>query len=248
MQTTEDKQPVAIQLRRVKGFRKTELARYAHASLSPECTVWSDGLGCFNAVSEAGCEHISIVTGSTRRSAQHPTFKWVNTMLGNVKNAITGTFHSINKKHVPRYLAEFEYRFNRRYDLPAMVLRLAYAAVRTQPMPYRRSRWLRLMDNQQRFCLAHSLLPLRVGGELNRSTRPLCSEPITGSSTLLQVGPPPVCASVLWALIFFSWPSPFASQSRVPAVPHKSLDRARAISMPDTVHPVSRLPMDLSRR
>ena len=137
VQTTEDKQPVAIQLRRVKGFRKTELARYAHASLSPECTVWSDGLGCFNAVSEAGCEHISIVTGSTRRSAQHPTFKWVNTMLGNVKNAITGTFHSISKKHVPRYLAEFEYRFNRRYDLPAMVLRLAYAAVRTQPMPYR---------------------------------------------------------------------------------------------------------------
>ena len=137
VQTTEDKQPVAIQLRRVKSFRKTELARYAHASLSPECTVWSDGLGCFNAVSEAGCEHISIVTGSSRRSAQHPAFKWVNTMLGNVKNAITGTYHSISKKHVPRYLAEFEYRFNRRYDLPAMVLRLAYAATRTPPMPYR---------------------------------------------------------------------------------------------------------------
>ena len=101
---------------------------------------------------------------------------------------------------------------------------------------------------RKRFYLAHSLLPFRVGGELNRSTRPLRSKPITGSSTLLQVGPSPVCASVLWALIFFSWPSPLASQPRVPAVPHKSLDRARAISMPDTIHPVGRLPMDLSRR
>ena len=137
VQTTEDKQPVAIQLRRVKGFRKAELARYACASLSPDAIVWSDGLSCFKAVSEAGCQHIPIVTGSGRRSAQHPAFKWVNTMLGNVKSAMTGTYHGISKKHVPRYLAEFEYRFNRRYDLPAMILRLAYAAARTPPMPYR---------------------------------------------------------------------------------------------------------------
>src|SRR5512132_2230918 len=40
-------------------------------------------------------------------------------------------------KHVPRYLAEFEYRFNRRYDLAAMLPRLGWAAVRTPPMPYR---------------------------------------------------------------------------------------------------------------
>ncbi len=38
---------------------------------------------------------------------------------------------------VPRYLAEFEYRFNRRYDLAAMIPRLAWAAVQTTPMPYR---------------------------------------------------------------------------------------------------------------
>jgi hypothetical protein len=34
-------------------------------------------------------------------------------------------------------LAEFEYRFNRRYDLAAMLSRLTWAAVRTPPMPYR---------------------------------------------------------------------------------------------------------------
>ena len=44
----------------------------------------------------------------------------------------------------PRYFAEFEYRFNRRYDLAAMMPRLGYVAVRTSPMPYR---LLKLAEN-----------------------------------------------------------------------------------------------------
>jgi hypothetical protein len=66
-----------------------------------------------------------------------PAFRWVNTALGNIKTAIVGTYRAIRDKHVPRYLAEFEYRFNRRYDLAAMLSRLGWAAVRTPPMPYR---------------------------------------------------------------------------------------------------------------
>jgi hypothetical protein len=41
-----------------------------------------------------------------------------------LKSAITGTYRAVRDKHVPRYLAEFEYRFNRRYDLAAVMLRL----------------------------------------------------------------------------------------------------------------------------
>jgi len=37
---------------------------------------------------------------------------------------------------VPRYLAVFEYCFNRRYGLAAMIPRLCWAGVRTAPMPY----------------------------------------------------------------------------------------------------------------
>ena len=75
--------------------------------------------------------------GQDQKAARTPAFKWVNTALGNIKAAITGTYRAINSKHVPRYLAEFEYRFNRRYDLAAMIPRLTWAAVRTTPMPYR---------------------------------------------------------------------------------------------------------------
>src|SRR5918994_7338638 len=75
--------------------------------------------------------------GLRQEGGQDPAFKWANTLLGNLKTSLTGTFHAIRDKHVPRYLAQFQYRFNRRYDLAAMIPRLGWAAVRTPPMPYR---------------------------------------------------------------------------------------------------------------
>jgi transposase-like protein len=137
VETTPEGRPVRLKLRRVKGFRRTEIERLANRNFEPDSTVVSDGLRCFRGVIDAGCTHQPIVTGSGRKAALTPAFKWVNTALGNIKNAITGTYRAIREKHVPRYLAEFEYRFNRRYDLAAMMPRLGYAAVRTPPMPYR---------------------------------------------------------------------------------------------------------------
>ncbi len=38
-------------------------------------------------------------------------------------------------KHLPRYLAEFNYRFNRRFDLNQLVEKLLFDSTRTPPMP-----------------------------------------------------------------------------------------------------------------
>src|SRR5512147_2715198 len=105
----------------VRGFRRTEIETLAKRSLDAACTVVSDALSCFRGVTAAGCTHQPIRTGSGRKAVLTPAFKWVNTALGNIKTAIVGTYRAIRDKHVPRYLAEFEYRFNRRYDLAAML-------------------------------------------------------------------------------------------------------------------------------
>ena len=97
----------------------------------------SDALHCFSAVTGAGCTHTPVRTGSGAKAAKNPRFKWVNTVLGNIKAAMVGTYRAVRAKHVPRYLAEFEYRFNRRYRLETMIDRLAYVSLRTAPMPYR---------------------------------------------------------------------------------------------------------------
>jgi transposase-like protein len=137
VETTPEGKPVRLKLCRVPSFCSRAVEIFAKRGLDRTCEVVSDGLGCFVAVTKVGCRHTVIKTGSGARAARTPAFKWVNTALGNIKAAITGTYRSIAPKHVPRYLAEFGYRFNRRYDLAAMLPRLATAALQAPPMPYR---------------------------------------------------------------------------------------------------------------
>ena len=136
-----------LKLRRVDGFRRKEVEKLARRSLDPPSTVVSDGLACFRGVTDAGCTHQPIRTDSGRTAVRPPAFKWVNTALGS--NIETAIYRAIRQQHIPRYLAEFAYRFDRRYDLAAMTPRLGWAAVRTPPMPYPSSNWLRLMRNEE---------------------------------------------------------------------------------------------------
>ncbi len=137
VQTNDDGHPIAMRLTKVKGFRKEEIAAWAQRHLQAATIVVSDGLSCFAGVKTAGCEHEAIVTGGGPASVTIEAFTWVNTMIGNVKNSIRGTYHAVSDQHLPRYLAEFCYRFNRRFELPAMISRLGYIATRTPPMPER---------------------------------------------------------------------------------------------------------------
>jgi transposase-like protein len=137
VQTDAAGHPQRMSLNRVQGFRSKAIERWSQARLAAGTTVCSDGLACFAAVSTAGCEHTPTVMSGPGMVRRRRVLTWVDTMLGNVKNAIHGTYHAIAAKHLPRYLAEFSYRFNRRYDLAGMLARLATAAAQTPPMPYR---------------------------------------------------------------------------------------------------------------
>ena len=54
-----------------------------------------------------------------------PEFKWVNTVLGNLKMTLAGAVHSlIYRKYAGHYLAAFACRFNQRFDLRGLVARL----------------------------------------------------------------------------------------------------------------------------
>ena len=135
--TNEHGHPLEMRCSQVEAFTKNAIGSWAQQHLSPNCTIVSDGLGCFKVLGETGFEHTSIVTGGGPKSVEIPGFNRVNTIIGNVKTALHGTFHAISQKHFSLYLAEFCYRFNRRFDLKTMISRLGYVAVRTPPMPQR---------------------------------------------------------------------------------------------------------------
>ena len=137
VETTADKKPRRLRLKVVKGFRKQEIANLAKAEITAGTKVESDALSCWSAVTEAGCEHSSIKTGSGKKAASLAPFKWVNTTLGNIKTALAGTYHHVSAKHAQRYLTSFAWRFNRRYALDTMTERLAWACAHNPPFPYR---------------------------------------------------------------------------------------------------------------
>jgi transposase-like protein len=122
-------------------WRTPTLAEWAKRALAPSAHVVSDGLSSFVGVTAAGCTHEPIPHGTGKQSVQHPRFIWINTILGNLKRSLYGTHHAFKApKYGQRYLADFQYRFNRRFDLAAMVPRLAVAALCAMPWPEHRIR------------------------------------------------------------------------------------------------------------
>lgn len=137
VETNKKGHPKFMRLDMVKSFKKEEIEAWAKHALAASAQVVSDGLWAFQGVtSKDGVTHQAHVTGHGKKAALHPQFRWVNTMLGNLKTSLAGTYHAFNfSKYGMRYLAEFQYRFNRRFNLAAMLPRLLYAAAHTMPQP-----------------------------------------------------------------------------------------------------------------
>jgi hypothetical protein len=130
----EKDRPRFLKLSMVSGFTSDAISKWAKASLAPDCAVISDGLGCFAAVTAAGCTHQPVVVGD-RKPRDLPQFRWVNTVLGNLKTTLAGAYHSLKyRKYAANYLAAFAYRFNRRFDLRGLVARLIVDVARCAPV------------------------------------------------------------------------------------------------------------------
>ena len=138
VQTTEDGQAVLACFARLP-FTKEAMSEFMHRSLVLPLTVVSDGLACFTAAPERGAVHDREITGGGKASVKLTKFNAVNTVLGNLKTALSGTYHSFDfAKYAHRYLAEVQYRFNRRFNLATILPRLVRAAAVTKPLRGRR--------------------------------------------------------------------------------------------------------------
>lgn len=132
---TNDGKPDQLNLRVVAGFTASALKEWAEKNLSKGIGLFTDGLSCFSAVAQVGVLHRPTVMSDDLSQRDKGGFQWVNIIIGNLKTALLGTYHHVSQKYLSRYLAEFEYRFNRRYELKEILPRLLYVALRTLPNP-----------------------------------------------------------------------------------------------------------------
>ena len=100
-------------------------------------TVRTDAFQGYGSLRKIGIDPERIVQGKDpARSAE--ILPWVHRVFGNLKTGLRGTFHGVSRKHRPGDLAEFSYRFDRRWreeELFGFVLR---RAAHGEPLPYSR--------------------------------------------------------------------------------------------------------------
>jgi transposase-like protein len=118
----------------VRGFDDDSINDWQARHLAPDAEVFSDGLYCFRRFVDAGHAHTVLETAGGRAACEVRGARWVNVLLGNVKRAISGSYHAIRQsKYARRYLAKAAYRFNRRFCLREMLPRLARAMMLCKP-------------------------------------------------------------------------------------------------------------------
>lgn len=120
----------------VPNFSFAGLTPWAAKALAPGANVTSDGLLGFEVLPRLGFPQKIVLAPKGKAGCDIDAFKWLNTLIGNLKTAVSGTHHAFAfAKYGHRYLAEVQYRFNRRFDLAAMVPRLLTALICTSPCP-----------------------------------------------------------------------------------------------------------------
>ena len=128
--------PTCAVIEPVRSFDDATIKDWQERHLAPDAEVFSDGLFCFRRFADAGHAHTVLETEGGRAACEVKGARWVNVLLGNVKRAISGSYHAIRQgKYARLYLAEAAYRFNRRFRLREMLPRLARAMMLCKPHP-----------------------------------------------------------------------------------------------------------------
>jgi hypothetical protein len=111
--------PIHMKVAKVETFSFAAIADWAQDTLGRVCEVISDGLVCFRTVVEVGCIHQPVIVNG-RHPKDLPDFRWINTVISNLKTSFSGMFHALKfDKYADRYLGAFCYRFNRRFRMNA---------------------------------------------------------------------------------------------------------------------------------
>ena len=96
--TTDDGEPDQIILRPIKAFSSFAIRKLANTALNPGANIVSDGLACFAAVTQAGCLHTSIKTGSGKQAARTPVAEMGQYRVGQYQSRPRGDLPSRARK------------------------------------------------------------------------------------------------------------------------------------------------------
>jgi transposase-like protein len=125
----------AVRLGRVNALTGDQLGGFVQSTVDPaQADILTDGWQGYGGLSRRGFRHRKETQGPGERAAE--LLPWAHTIFSNLKTWLRGTHHGVSKKHLGRYLREFEYRFNRRGIENSLFGNVLQAALAAPPAPY----------------------------------------------------------------------------------------------------------------
>ena len=100
-----------VRLAVVRDLSAASLVPFVEASVDPGSTVLTDGWQGY-APLRKGYDHRPSTVGDPRNASE--LFPRVHRTFSNLKTWLQGTHHGVGAKHLPHYVDEFVFRFNRR--------------------------------------------------------------------------------------------------------------------------------------
>ncbi len=87
-----------------------QLGGFIRSNIKPGTLIVSDGFKGYTGLDEY--KHLPIIQGAGENAGVNMPI--IHKLFSNIKVWLNGTHHGVSVKHLPRYLREWSYRFNRR--------------------------------------------------------------------------------------------------------------------------------------
>lgn len=121
--------PLFANMSVVPHIDKENISKVVQDKIQSGSTVKTDGWPSYHVIKQQGLIHQKEVVGSPKNALK--VLPWVHILISNCKAVLRGTHHGVSPKHLHRYLAEYCYRFNRRFWQKQIFERMIHACLIT---------------------------------------------------------------------------------------------------------------------
>jgi transposase-like protein len=119
-----------LRLACVTSRGQSTLESFVQANVDKGTTVVTDGCPGYDRLSRLGYAHAPItIRGDQDQTDEH--LPMIHLVFSNLKSWLLGTHHGVSHRHLPAYLNEFVFRFNRRFYPMSAVDSVLGIAMRT---------------------------------------------------------------------------------------------------------------------
>lgn len=127
VQLTKNDKPQYTSMIAVKDLLEDTVARTAKEQVKTGSRLKTDGFSTFKVLEKYEYKHEPIIIGDPKNASK--LLHWAHIMISNAKAVYRGTHHGVSDKHLQKYLSEFCYRFNRRFNPNQLFDRLLHACI-----------------------------------------------------------------------------------------------------------------------